>query len=191
MCCTSLSPARTCARCATCSTEWGRRGHEQRRRYRLLHPRHPPNAADAPATASALAYADAFAPARATAYADALADAFAPAYAFASANACAVASASAAASAVAYANANANPRRKPVIDYHLHVEIDSYIADPYWPEVEQVINIQKQSGMNRARSSANARKALEEYLRSAGLTLADYDRLVERSQRPFYTDGAG
>lgn len=78
-----------------------------------------------------------------------------------------------------------------MLTYAIEVELHSYIADPYWPEVEKVINIQKQSGMNRARSSANARKALEEYLRSEQMTLADYDKLVELSKRPFYTNGDG
>lgn len=79
-----------------------------------------------------------------------------------------------------------------MISYQLEVEIHSYIADPYWPERERVINIQKESGMNRARSSANARKALEEYLRANEMTLADYDALVALAERPFYTlDGGG
>lgn len=75
--------------------------------------------------------------------------------------------------------------------YDLKIELLSYIADPYWPQVEQVINIQKESGMNRTRSSANARKSLEEYLRQKGMTLADYDSLVELSKRPFYVNGDG
>lgn len=73
------------------------------------------------------------------------------------------------------------------VDIHLH----SYVAHPYWPERERVINIQKESGMNRARSAANRRKALEEYLRNEGMTLADYDALVALADRQFYTDDTG
>jgi hypothetical protein len=64
-----------------------------------------------------------------------------------------------------------------------------YIGDPYWPELEKLINIQKQSGMNRARSTANRRKALEEYLGSIGMSLADYEALERKAKEPFYKDG--
>jgi len=66
-----------------------------------------------------------------------------------------------------------------------------YIGDPYWPELEKLINIQKQSGMNRARTSANRRKALEEYLNATGMTLADYEKLDAKAQEPFYRNGNG
>lgn len=73
----------------------------------------------------------------------------------------------------------------------LTVDVHSYIGHPYWPEMEQVVNITKESGMARARSTANRRKALEEYLRSEGMTLAEYDQLVEAANRPFHTDDTG
>jgi hypothetical protein len=62
-----------------------------------------------------------------------------------------------------------------------------YIAHPYWPEMYQVIEITKKSGINRAKSEANRRKALEEYLRSVGMTLAEFNDLENRSRRPFHT----
>lgn len=43
-----------------------------------------------------------------------------------------------------------------------------YIAEPYWPQRAKLIDIQKESGMNRARSAANRRKSLEEYLNVSG-----------------------
>jgi hypothetical protein len=73
----------------------------------------------------------------------------------------------------------------------LTINLRSYIADPYWPERERLINIQKESGMNRARSSANRRKALEEHLRANDMTLADYERLEVLASRPFHTDDDG
>lgn len=66
-----------------------------------------------------------------------------------------------------------------------------YVAHPYWPEMYEVIEITKKSGLNRAKSDANRRKALEEYLRANGLTLADFARLEERANRPFHTDAEG
>lgn len=66
-----------------------------------------------------------------------------------------------------------------------------YIADPYWPARAHLIDIQKNSGVNRARSSANRRKALEEYLTGVGMTLAEYERLESRASEPFYRDDGG
>lgn len=63
-----------------------------------------------------------------------------------------------------------------------------YIANPYWPELEKLINIQKESGMKRARSAANARAALEQHLKSLDMTLAAYEDLERLAKRPFYTD---
>jgi len=66
-----------------------------------------------------------------------------------------------------------------------------YIADPYWPEREKLINIQKESGVNRARSQDKREKALSAYLESKHLTLEHYAELEERANRPFYTNGDG
>ncbi len=73
--------------------------------------------------------------------------------------------------------------------YDVEVRLHSYIAHPYWPERERIINIIKESGMSRARSTANRHKALEEYLKANGLTVADYERLEKLAARPFYTAG--
>ena len=62
-----------------------------------------------------------------------------------------------------------------------------YIAHPYWPEREKVVNIQKSSGMNRAKSDKNRIKALRDYIATIGLTIEDYDRLVVLADRQFYT----
>jgi hypothetical protein len=66
-----------------------------------------------------------------------------------------------------------------------------YIADPYWPEVATLIDIQKKSGLNRAKSDANRRKALEGYLTASEMTLADYEALEKKAKEPFYRDAAG
>jgi hypothetical protein len=67
--------------------------------------------------------------------------------------------------------------------------VSPYIADPYWPEMYEVIEITKKSGLNRAKSDANRRKSLEEYLRQNDMVLADFKRLEELSKRPFHTVG--
>lgn len=62
-----------------------------------------------------------------------------------------------------------------------------YIAHPYWPELEKLINIQKESGTKRARSEANRTKALSDYLHRIGLTNEQYVALEQQALRPFYT----
>ena len=75
--------------------------------------------------------------------------------------------------------------------YNLTIDLHSYLGNPYRPEMERLINITKESGMSRARSSANRRKALEEHLRSEGMTLAEYDELEKAAHRPWDTDAEG
>ena len=78
-----------------------------------------------------------------------------------------------------------------MLTYDLDVQLASYIAHPYWPEREKVINIVKESGMSRARSSANRRTALEQHLKSTGMSLDEFEKLQEKADRPFYTDEDG
>jgi hypothetical protein len=61
-----------------------------------------------------------------------------------------------------------------------------YIAHPYWPEREEVINIQKISGMNRAKSEKTRSAALTEYLKRTGWTEALYADLRHRAERAWY-----
>ena len=61
-----------------------------------------------------------------------------------------------------------------------------YIGHPYWPERERVITIQKESGVNRARSLDKRDKTLRAYLDSKGITLDDYRALEARAAREFY-----
>lgn len=68
---------------------------------------------------------------------------------------------------------------------------EKYIADPYWPEREELINIQKNSGMNRARSEQKREETLKEYLRRNGYSLEQYAELERLSRRPFYTNEKG
>jgi hypothetical protein len=61
-----------------------------------------------------------------------------------------------------------------------------YIADPYMPETAQLIDIQKSSGMNRARSEAKRTLALSEYLKRQGITAEEYRDLEVLAKRPWY-----
>ena len=66
-----------------------------------------------------------------------------------------------------------------------------YIADPYFPAKEELINIQKLSGMNRTRTEAKREQALKEYLRRQGISQEAYEALEERASRPWYRDQEG
>lgn len=66
-----------------------------------------------------------------------------------------------------------------------------YIAEPYWPDIERLINIQKESGMNLCRAPAKRRAALEGHLRAIGMTLAEYEALEIAAGRPFHTAADG
>jgi hypothetical protein len=62
-----------------------------------------------------------------------------------------------------------------------------YIGHPYWPERERLITIQKESGVNRARSLDKREKTLRAYLASKTMTMDDYRALEARAGREFYT----
>jgi len=64
-----------------------------------------------------------------------------------------------------------------------------YIASPYWPELGKLIDIEKQSGMNRCRSESRIREALEQHLKKIGMSLKEYEELQVLAARPFYTTG--
>ena len=72
--------------------------------------------------------------------------------------------------------------------YAIDIELDSYIGQPYWPEMDQLVTIQKVSGMNRARTTANANASLQQELEKRGMTLADYEALERQAHRPFYME---
>lgn len=54
-----------------------------------------------------------------------------------------------------------------------------------------MINIQKNSGMNRARSEEKRENNLKEYLKRNGYTMEQYHELERLSRRPFYTSNDG
>lgn len=73
----------------------------------------------------------------------------------------------------------------------VHFAGKGFISNPYWLEMDRWINITKSSGLNRAKSEAARRKALEEHLKSTGMTLAEYDELARRARQPFHYEGGG
>lgn len=72
-------------------------------------------------------------------------------------------------------------------EFKVRVHIKNYIAAPYWPELEKLINIKKESGLSRARTPETRRKALDSYLTSIEMTRGEYQELERLAVRPFYT----
>jgi len=62
-----------------------------------------------------------------------------------------------------------------------------YIGHAYWPELERIINIERESGLRRTRSEANRNRALTKYLNKVGMTPDELSELRQRAERPFYT----
>lgn len=71
--------------------------------------------------------------------------------------------------------------------YKIAVNLAKYIANPYWPEREKLINIAKDSGLSHKRTPETRRKALDSYLAAQGMSLDDYEELQRLASRPFYT----
>lgn len=62
-----------------------------------------------------------------------------------------------------------------------------YIAEPYWPERAAAIDIDKQSGVSRARSESARVKALDAHLKKIGMSAEEFYRLQQKAERAFYT----
>ena len=72
----------------------------------------------------------------------------------------------------------------------LHFE--KYLSAPYWPARAKVIDVEKQSGVNRVRSDAARERALGDWLAAHGMTREELDGLKALAERPFYTqEGTG
>lgn len=70
--------------------------------------------------------------------------------------------------------------------YTLTLKVQRYIAEPYWPEMADVIDVQKRSGMNKKQTDDTREKALLAYLRAIGMTLEQYLALEKLAHRPWY-----
>lgn len=71
------------------------------------------------------------------------------------------------------------------------IRFERYIAHPYWPERERVIKIQLHSGMNRLKSDDKKRDALRGQCEKEGITLEDYEALLEKAAQQWYRSGNG
>jgi len=70
------------------------------------------------------------------------------------------------------------------VDVEIHLE--SYIAHPYWPEREQVIAIQKDSGTNRQKSEDKRKAAVLAHLKKIGVTWDEYQEMIRLANRAWY-----
>lgn len=77
------------------------------------------------------------------------------------------------------------------VDYTVTLEVESYIAHPYWEETERVVNIMKKSGLTRAKSDQAREKALRDYLSSIGMTAEEYERLSAKAALEWHFDDQG
>jgi len=71
-------------------------------------------------------------------------------------------------------------------DFDLTLEVDKYIAHPYWPERDRVVNIRKASGVDRCKSDDTRDKTLRRYLEKIELTWAEWEALVQLAERQWY-----
>jgi hypothetical protein len=79
---------------------------------------------------------------------------------------------------------------RQTIDISLSFE-KGYIADPYFPAREQLINLQKISGMNRAKSEDKRQQALKDYLQRQGISQEEYLEIEKAAKEPWYRSEGG
>lgn len=71
------------------------------------------------------------------------------------------------------------------IDIALSFTDSGYIGKPFWPETNTIINILKD--VHPKLGDAKKKAALAAACEKRGITVEEYDELVERSKNPFYT----
>jgi hypothetical protein len=75
--------------------------------------------------------------------------------------------------------------------YTVTLKVESYIAEPYWPELDDLINIQKKSGVNRCKSEAKREASLKAYLKQEGISPEAYAALESKAKERWYKDEQG
>lgn len=71
-------------------------------------------------------------------------------------------------------------------EFQTTLQVEMYIAHPYWPERETLINIQKQSGVNARRTEDTRKTALQSWLTANDMTQEQYDELEKLAARSWY-----
>lgn len=67
------------------------------------------------------------------------------------------------------------------------IQMIRYIADPYWPEQEQVISIRKKSGMDRGNAGEEKRhEKLMSYLSTIDISPKAFEELERKAKQPWY-----
>jgi len=70
--------------------------------------------------------------------------------------------------------------------------MESYIAHPFWPARNRVIEIEKKSGVNRQRSEDKRQAALKAECERQGYTMEQYEQFrVEAAEQWYRQDGPG
>lgn len=64
--------------------------------------------------------------------------------------------------------------------------LDNYIAHPFWPAKNTVIDIEKKSGVNRQKSEEKRQAALKAECARQGITLLDYEQLKKEAAEEWY-----
>lgn len=71
--------------------------------------------------------------------------------------------------------------------FSVTLSVRRYIADPYWPEQEQVISILKKSGSSNSRSAEEKREEkLATYLKTIKMSMEDFRALEKKAAEPWY-----
>lgn len=77
------------------------------------------------------------------------------------------------------------------VEFTVTLRVESYIAEPYWPAKDRVVDILKKSGMNRAKSDQKREEALSRYLESVNMSRDDFKKLQAEADAPWYVNAEG
>jgi len=77
------------------------------------------------------------------------------------------------------------------MEVHVVLAMQNYIAHPYWPSKNTVIEIEKKSGVNRQKSEEKRLAALKAECQRQGYTYEEYEQLKTEAAKQWYRNAAG
>lgn len=71
-------------------------------------------------------------------------------------------------------------------DFICEFKLESYIASPYWPELNDLVNIEKKAGLAFQRTEEKRLACIKGYLEKNGLDMDHYNDLKAKAARRWY-----
>jgi len=73
----------------------------------------------------------------------------------------------------------------------IEIALENYIDNPYWPETELIVRIQKDSGYSRQKSDEKRKAAIDAQLKKIGMTREQFEAAERKAAERWYRNADG